>query len=116
MAFETTDQLTNYKTNFKNLLNRYHGGAAGAKGLIHGIQKDIIQNSAGAVFSKKKFTNWKVTFELIKIKEKHALIITDEGTTGLTGGVFKSLTISKLSADDKLGEDQNLSRFLKFVL
>ena len=35
---------------------------------------------------QQKNLKWKVTFELTKIKENHALIVTDEGTTGLTGG------------------------------
>ena len=96
MAIETSTQITNYKTNFKNLLNRYHGSSYGAKGLIHAIQKDIIQNSAGAVSSKKKYTNWKVTFELIKIEGNFALSVTDQGTTGLTGGVFTNDKISGL--------------------
>ena len=112
MAIELSTQITNYKTNLKNLLNRYHGYSLGAKGLIHAIQKDIIQNSAGAVLSKKKYTNWKVTFELIKIEGNFALSVTDQGTTGLTGGVFTNDKISELSASGNLGEDQNLSRFL----
>ncbi len=111
MSRTTFNQLTNDKQNLQILLQRYVGNSLGAKGLIHGLQKDIIQNCVGAT-STKKFQNWKVTLELTKIDDKDALIVTDEGTTGLTGEVYTQEEIIELSRDGNLGVDQNLSRFL----
>ena len=73
-----------------------------AKGLTHGLQKDVIQNSIGAAIKFKSLKNWSVKFELIKIKDKDALIFVDEGTTGLTGEILDSDEISERSANNNL--------------
>jgi hypothetical protein len=90
-----------------------------AKGLAHGVQKDAIQNAFGAraiadeVKACKK--NWRCYFELVKIKEKDALVFWDEGTTGLTGDILSVDEIEKKSAEGLLGKEhanQRLARFL----
>jgi hypothetical protein len=83
-----------------------------AKGLIHGLQKDAIQNAVGAALNVKTFKDWKVTFELLKIKQNDALVFWDEGTTGLTGDILDSTEISRRSGEGTLSSDQNLARFL----
>ena len=71
----------------------------GGRGFIHGFQKDLIQNSTGARYKNKKFNSfWQITIELKKINNKHCLIATDKGTTGLIGGAFsETATEEKLS-------------------
>lgn len=53
----------------------------------HAVQKDAIQNGWSAR-RVKKGTGWSLTFELIEKKEKKFLLMTDSGTTGLTGRVL----------------------------
>ncbi|MDQ6758007.1 MAG: hypothetical protein M3004_13855 [Bacteroidota bacterium] len=81
-----------------------------AKGLIHGLQKDAIQNSVGASTSKK-LKNWKVTFELHIIDGKDALSFTDEGTVGLIGEILSQSEIMKRKNEGDLGSEEHISRF-----
>ncbi len=86
-----------------------------SKGIAHGLQKDAIQNGAGARIGKhepKAYEHWKFHFELHKIKGQNALSFWDEGTLGLTGDILSVEEIEKLSQEGKLTSDQNLSRFL----
>lgn len=53
----------------------------------HAVQKDAIQNGWSARKSKKG-REWSLTFELIEKKGKRFLLMTDSGTTGLTGRVL----------------------------
>lgn len=90
-----------------------------ARGLVHGVQKDAIQNAFGAraiehdVKACQK--NWRCYFELIAIKGKEAFVFWDEGTTGLTGDILSVEDIEKKSAEGLLGKEhanQRLARFL----
>ena len=83
-----------------------------AKGLIHGLQKDAIQNSVGAAKDPKSLKNWGVAFELSEINGKDSLIFSDKGTIGLTGDILTPNQIKEKSAKGELGADQNLARFL----
>lgn len=86
-----------------------------SKGIAHGLQKDAIQNGAGARIGKhesKAYNNWRFHFELLKINGNWAMSFWDEGTLGLTGDILSDTEIEKLSQDGKLTPDQNLSRFL----
>jgi hypothetical protein len=83
-----------------------------AKGLTHGLQKDAIQNALGAAVNQKSLKNWKITFELLKIYNKDVICFVDEGTTGLTGDILTPSEINEKSANDDLGPNQNLARFL----
>lgn len=55
----------------------------------HAVQKDAIQNGWSARTSKKG-TGWSFIFELLEGKERKFLLMTDYGTTGLTGRVLRS--------------------------
>lgn len=83
-----------------------------AKGLIHGLQKDAIQNSVGAAKNIKNLKSWEMTFELLSINGKDALSFTDRGTTGLTGDILSDTEIIEKSSKGELDATQNLSRFL----
>ncbi len=53
----------------------------------HAVQKDAIQNAWSAK-KNKKGRGWSFTFELVEAKDRKFLLMTDEGTTGLTGRVL----------------------------
>lgn len=95
----------------------YSTGAA--KGVAHGVQKDAIQNGFGARAIANEIEackSWAMTFLLRKINGRDALVFWDEGTTGLTGTVMTSKEIVEGFANNKLGPEQRLSRFLsRFV-
>ncbi len=53
----------------------------------HAVQKDAIQNGWSAR-KNKKGRGWSFTFELVEAADRKFLLMTDEGTTGLTGKVL----------------------------
>ncbi|MEX2336306.1 MAG: hypothetical protein WD555_03445, partial [Fulvivirga sp.] len=83
-----------------------------AKGLIHGLQKDAIQNGIGAAKNIRSFDEWEMTFELMEINGKDAMVFADKGTLGLTGEILAPDKIREKSAKGELDSTQNLSRFL----
>lgn len=89
------------------------------RGLAHGVQKDAIQNGFGARATKreaKACETWSMTFDLLKIKGKSALVFWDEGTVGLSGDILTCDEIIERTAEDTLGPDERLGRFLtRFV-
>jgi len=89
------------------------------KGLAHGVQKDAIQNGFGAraeVREVEACRSWSMTFELKQIAGKDALIIWDEGTVGLAGGILSPDEIRERFGAGTLGPNERLGRFLaRFV-
>lgn len=55
--------------------------------ISHAVQKDAIQN-AWSARKNRKGKGWSFTFELMEAKDRKFLLMTDEGTTGLTGRVL----------------------------
>jgi len=55
--------------------------------IAHAVQKDAIQNSWSAKVNRRG-DGWNVTFELLEAKDRKFLLITDAGTTGLTGKIL----------------------------
>jgi len=53
----------------------------------HAVQKDAIQNGWSAR-KNKRGKGWGFTFELLEAKDRRFLLMTDHGTTGLTGRVL----------------------------
>lgn len=88
----------------------YESGSA--KGLVHGLQKDAIQNSVGAAKNIKNLKSWEITFDLLSINGNDALSFTDKGTIGLTGDILSNQEIIEKSSKGELDSTQNLSRFL----
>ncbi len=79
-------------------------------GLSHGFQKDAIQNGWDARRSGSRSfikDNWEFTIELIKLGLKEVVILTDKGTTGLTG----SMISEDISEDTDLPQDQRWARW-----
>jgi len=56
--------------------------------ISHAVQKDAIQNGWSAR-KKKKGGDWNFTFELLEGPKRKFFLMTDEGTTGLTGKVLE---------------------------
>lgn len=73
------------------------------EGLVHGIQKDAIQNGWGARLPKKK---WSFAFQLIKSSGNTYLTMTDAGTTGLSGKVY-----AREDLPDTIPPSERLARF-----
>ena len=77
---------SNYRANVQILVKQY------AKGLVHGFQKDAIQNAMGARNSDD-FAGWKCQIDIVKTEKGTFLTVEDFGTLGLTG---KNLTVSEI--------------------
>ena len=116
MAIDISSQYVSMPQNdlhqIEQVVREYEGSG---RGLAHGLQKDAIQNGFGARLienENRACKKWRFTFELLEIDGMPALIFWDEGTTGLTGDILSVEEIEKMSAEEKLTPEQNLSRFL----
>jgi len=69
--------------------------------ISHAVQKDAIQN-AWSARKYKKGGGWSFKFELLEIGHRKFLLMTDEGTWGLTGRVLTPEEYEK----DLLGEER----------
>lgn len=56
--------------------------------ISHAVQKDAIQNGWSARKDRRRGKGWSFTFELLEGEGRRFLLMTDEGTTGLTGRVL----------------------------
>jgi len=109
------ERTTNYIQLAKNIADDYgYAHSPLSNRLSHGIQKDAIQNGWDA---KEKEThkfiqnNWKFEFELADIKGGKALLMTDYGTTGLTGNLTADqLKLKGIPAED-LPKDERWVRW-----
>lgn len=81
-------------------------------GLVHGLQKDAVQNSIGAAKNQKRLKDWSVTFRRVQIDGIDALSIQDEGTTGLIGDILTQNDIEHKQNAGELDERQALARFM----
>jgi hypothetical protein len=71
--------------------------------IAHAVQKDAIQNGWSAR-KNKKGRDWGFTFELLKSRDARFLLMTDRGTTGLTGRVLAPEEYElDLPADERWG-------------
>ncbi len=95
----------NWKSEIEQVVATYEQEPA--KGLVHGLQKDAIQNGWGHRVNDKG-RGWKFTFTLKKFEDVTYLLLTDEGTTGLTG---PNLTTEEIQQAVTLPDDHKLARF-----
>ena len=109
------DVISNASYVLRKLSDQYYGD--GGKGLIHGFQKDLIQNSVGAR-EYDSFKNWEIKIELMKINGRYCVVATDKGTNGLSGGAYSDnefLSKTRSSgdwSDGNIPSNQRLMRFL----
>jgi hypothetical protein len=79
------------------------------RGLVHGVQKDAIQNSWDAR-TDKKGRNWSTSFELVEGKGTKFLVFCDRGTTGLTGRVLQPEEMEQdLPEEERWGRFESLA-------
>lgn len=92
--------------NWKAIIDQVVSGYEAHRGLVHGLQKDAIQNGWGNRLSKKG-KDWAFEFSLFKgFDNKYILTMTDTGGHGLTG---KNMEIHEIP--DELPEKERLAKF-----
>jgi hypothetical protein len=98
----TEDVVENWKAAIAQVVQGYEDH----RGVVHGLQKDAIQNGWGnRLYTKGK--DWKFVFELIPWqKNEYLLTMTDIGGYGLTG---QNMCTEEIP--DELSEDERLARF-----
>lgn len=79
------DTTVNWDNTLKGIKDSYDQH----RGLVHGIQKDAIQNGWDARINREQGTGWKFTFELVRDGDDALFVMRDEGTTGLTGRILE---------------------------
>lgn len=96
---------TNWRSQIDQIVRGYEHEPA--KGLVHGIQKDAIQNSWGHK-TNKRGTGWGMKFKLINNNKGNFLIIEDWGTHGLTG---PNINMDEIGNYADLPNEFRLARF-----
>jgi hypothetical protein len=76
--------VRNWPEDVKTIVDGYRSYTS----IGHAVQKDAIQNGWSARRNKKG-NGWEFEFKLIEGKSDEFLMMTDKGTTGLTGRVLK---------------------------
>ena len=107
--YDTYRPVANSRVQLEQFIQGYDDNGYG---LVHGLQKDAIQNSIGAAISRKRLKNWSVTFRRVQIDGVDALSIQDEGTTGLIGDILNQDDIVRKQNAGELDERQALARFM----
>ncbi|WP_252502757.1 hypothetical protein [Sporosarcina sp. Marseille-Q4943] len=106
-ALASSSVPTNWKSNINQVVKGYESEPA--KGLVHGLQKDFIQNSWGQRVDLEMGKNWRMDFTLVKNDHGKFLLVHDYGTNGMTGPNLSMTEISRLATD--LPPDYRLARF-----
>src|SRR5699024_8908359 len=104
-TIDSTLVPTNWKSQIDQIVRGYESEPA--KGLVHGIQKDAIQNSWGHK-TNKRGNGWRMKLKLIKNHKGNFLIIEDWGTHGLTG---PNINMDNIGDYQGLPNDYRLARF-----
>lgn len=107
MNEERTKRVTNFKGFIQGIINNYTEQPA--CGLIHGFQKDAIQNGWGHRLSN--LSNWKMIFRYVENEKGKFFIVEDCGNTGLIGNNYTDTEISDLQSRGLLGPEEKLARF-----
>lgn len=81
---EVRRTVSNWPETIRSIVDGYRGYTT----ISHAVQKDAIQNGWSARKDKRKGKGWNLIFELVEEKNKKFLLMTDSGTTGLTGRVL----------------------------
>ena len=82
-GFEVRATVRNWPEDIKTIVDGYRAHTT----LPHAVQKDAVQN-AWSARKNKKGRGWSLTFELLEAPTRAFLLMTDEGTSGLTGRVL----------------------------
>lgn len=107
MDKELGKRVSNFKNYIKGIINNYSEHPA--CGLIHGFQKDAIQNGWG--HRRKDVSKWKMEFRYIENEKGKFFIVEDFNDTGLIGKNYTNDEIEELQEKGLLGPDEKLARF-----
>lgn len=99
-------RVTNFRMFIQRTVRDY--STQPACGLIHGFQKDAIQNGWGHRTSND---NWKMIFKYVENECGKFFIVEDVGNTGLIGKNYNTEEIEELQSQGKLGPNEKLARF-----
>ena len=99
-------RVTNFRAFIQRTVRDY--STQPACGLIHGFQKDAIQNGWGHRTSN---TDWKMVFRYVENDYGKFFIVEDIGNTGLIGKNYNTDEIEDLQSQGKLGANEKLARF-----
>jgi len=81
---EVRRTVRNWPEEVRAIVDGYRGYTT----ISHAVQKDAIQN-AWSARKNAKGKDWTSTFELLETGKRNFLLMTDQGTTGLTGRVLE---------------------------
>jgi hypothetical protein len=98
---------SNFIKRVEQIINVYNSMG---RGLIHGFQKDAIQNSVGAR-ATNSWKGWKCCIDLVNTEKGRFLTVTDYGTEGLTGPNLPVAEIARMCDENEaFPEDWRLAR------
>lgn len=105
-----TQRRSNIRSQIDQIIKGYE--TEPAKGLVHGFQKDIIQNAWGHRKDSKSGNDWKLEIRYVENHKGKFLIVEDFNCTGLIGKNYSQDQISEIMANGKiLDENEKLARF-----
>ncbi len=99
--------------NFRSLIEQVIIGydSEPAKGLVHGFQKDVIQNGWGHRISKNG-ENWKMIIKYLENDKGKFLVVEDCGSTGLIGHNYSIEELNIMMENNQsLPPEEKLARF-----
>lgn len=103
---EVRRTVFNWPDEIKNIVDGYRSHTT----VSHAVQKDAIQNGWSARRNKRSGRDWVFIFELVKKGDRTFLVMTDTGTTGLTGRILKAEEYEKdLSAEERWGRFEGVA-------
>ena len=110
MIEDITQRRRNIKGQIDQLIKGYE--TEPAKGLVHGFQKDIIQNAWGHRKDSNRGTDWKLEISYIENNKGKFLVVEDFNCSGLIGHNYSQDEISDMMANGReFCEDEKLARF-----
>lgn len=81
------------------------------RGLVHGFQKDVIQNAIGARISNSNYDGWKCSIYIFRNSIGTFCVVEDFGTVGLTGENFSVDELEKMTRNkETIDPYQRLAR------
>lgn len=108
MELEKVKRASNYGKHVEWVVRTYEE----AKGLVHGFQKDAIQNAIGARKQTKSYAGWKCVIDIKETDKGTFLIVEDFGTVGLTGKNYTIEDLDQMTENSgyRIPSDQRLAR------
>lgn len=110
MEVKITQRRRNIRSSIEQKIKLYSTGEA--KGLVHGFQKDAIQNGWGHRKHVSSGKDWKMIFRLVNNDHGDFLVVEDIGCTGLIGNNYSQKQIQEMMNENiPLDEKEKLARF-----